>query len=103
MKLTAKQFYRIFWKENNTMTTPLWKCMEAYHKYNQDESANKEQWKDVKEVEPPNIGTIMFYTDCLRNPTDTWIGVYREGEYHSCGTQVNNVTHWMNVPEPPKE
>jgi hypothetical protein len=59
-------------------------------------------WKKVTEVKPPETGTIIFYTNDLRNPTDTVIGVFRGGKYYSGGTEFCNITHWMEVPEPPK-
>jgi hypothetical protein len=30
---TAKEFDKDFWNENNPLSTPLWKCAEAYAKY----------------------------------------------------------------------
>ena len=30
--MKAKEFDIKFWQENNPLTTPLWKCAEAYHK-----------------------------------------------------------------------
>lgn len=31
--MTAKEFDIQFWRENDPMTTPLWKCSEAYAIY----------------------------------------------------------------------
>lgn len=32
-KMTAKEFNEKFWQENDPIETPIWKAMEAYHKY----------------------------------------------------------------------
>jgi len=60
-------------------------------------------WKKVEDNKTPKTGTIMFYTDCLREPTDMWIGVFRNGKYMSCGIEVKNVTHWAHKPNKPKQ
>ena len=31
--MTAKQFAIKYWQKNNPITTPMWKCMDAYHEY----------------------------------------------------------------------
>ena len=35
--MTAKEFDKKFWNENNPITTPLYKCLEAYAQYYYEE------------------------------------------------------------------
>lgn len=68
-------------------------------------SPSEHAWISVKDRMPSSergSGAVLFYSDDLRNPTDTWCGVYRMGEWHSCGDVVVNVTHWMPLPAPPR-
>lgn len=61
-------------------------------------------WISMKDRWPPSAPfnePIAFYSPDLRNPTDTWIGIYRDGKFFSCGVEVVNVTHWMPQPIPP--
>lgn len=61
-------------------------------------------WISLKDQWPPSAPFnehIVFYSPDLRNPTDTWIGIYRDNKFFSCGVEVVNVTHWMPQPIPP--
>ena len=40
--MSAKEFERDFWTKNNPMTTPIWKCLEAYHKAELDEVSDED-------------------------------------------------------------
>jgi len=56
-------------------------------------------WTPVTEA-LPGYGRVHFYSADLRNPTDVWTGIYRDGEWLPCGQKVVNVTHWKYVDIP---
>lgn len=69
-------------------------CSKAY-----DKIANLEQqrWVSVKDRLPDKIGKVLV-VDNGKVDINSWAGKY-EGWYY-----VNkNITHWMPLPEPPKE
>ncbi len=45
--LTAKEFDREFWQDNDPITTPLWKCMQAYSDYSDSFSPKEITHQDV--------------------------------------------------------
>lgn len=102
-KMTAKEFDRYYWSKNNPISTPLWKCMQAYADYRLKEYKALQQkesnWISVEDRLPEeegyylisNIGGIAvdhFYT--YETPS-------------TFGLSDSEITHWQPLPDPPPE
>jgi len=54
--MTAKEFDRKFWKENDPISTPLWKAMEAYHIFKLAEIGRLDNSEKIVNVKFPPGG-----------------------------------------------
>jgi hypothetical protein len=63
-----------------------------------------EAWISVEERMPNEDDGVelMFYSKMSGFPADTFIGVNINNNWHSCGIQVMNVTHWKHKPKAPQ-
>lgn len=65
--------------------------------------AQAEPWVPVTERLPDDPQDCVFYSDDLRNPVPMSMGLYINGKFKCAGFEMVNVTHWMPLPQPPKE
>jgi len=70
--MTAKEFDKKFWNNNNPITTPLWKCMEAYYQYKIKQVKNNVVLANVKIMEGELI-TYCGYTQSNRNKLEIMV------------------------------
>lgn len=68
---------------------------------------NQSQWISVKDRRPPDNKYILTYTPNLAVSiiTQEYVTYYGEDddEWNEYWSMRGNVTHWMLLPEPPKE
>lgn len=88
------------------------KAFKAGYKAAQDQSPDATKWISVKDRLPEDYQNCLFYVDWI----DVWdkgserityqeIGVFNGKDcfYHRAHTDLKKVTHWMALPEAPKE
>ena len=68
---------------------------------------NVGKWIPVSERLPKETGEYIVVIEDVEKSTSLWYSVYRNGWYDfnddEYADPYNNVTHWMPLPEPPKE
>lgn len=65
------------------------------------------EWISVKDRLPENIRSVLVIAKELKMPTIAWYGnvknIWHLTERDFCKNTNFVVTHWMPLPEPPKE
>lgn len=75
------------------------KAADMLEKLAAEKEAKKPKWISVKDRLPENM-EFVFVSNADCKSVNRGFAVFRDGEWHS---PIDNISHWMPLPEPPKE